>query len=172
MHTGLHGTFINVVLTQWALKTIRACTLVGANTLTSIFTAGFTNSWSRKNANYAPQKGQRIFFSFLQGFFKAYILKFTSHICITWSGRVWKSYKRNLYRFYLCFFHFKILNRHEMFFPLDSRKKQIKKTKTKMLSFYKQQSYFSQIVSKKAKITILSFLKNSNDNNIILCFKF
>ena len=27
--------------------------------------------------------------------------------------------------------------------------------KTKMLSFYKQQSYFSQIVSKKAKITIL-----------------
>ena len=32
-----------------------------------------------------------------------------------------------------------------------------KKPKTKMLSFYKQQSYFSQIVSKVAKITI-SFL--------------
>ena len=38
-----------------------------------------------------------------------------------------------------------------------------------MLSFYKQQSYFSQIVSKKAKITILFFIKNSKNNNIILC---
>ena len=39
-----------------------------------------------------------------------------------------------------------------MFYPLDSRN--TKKPKTKMLSFYKQQLYFSQIVSKKAKITI------------------
>ena len=38
-----------------------------------------------------------------------------------------------------------------------------------MLSFYKQQSYFSQIVSKKAKITIYIFLKY---NNIILGFSF
>ena len=30
-----------------------------------------------------------------------------------------------------------------------------KKPKTNMLSFYKQQSYFSQIVPKKAKITML-----------------
>ena len=36
-----------------------------------------------------------------------------------------------------------------------------------MLIFYKQQSYFSQIVSKKAKITILFFMKNSKNNNII-----
>ena len=36
-----------------------------------------------------------------------------------------------------------------------------------MLSFYKQQTYFSQIVSKKAKITILLFMKNSKNNNII-----
>jgi hypothetical protein len=41
------------------------------------------------------------------------------------------------------------------------------KTKTKMLSYCKQQSYFSQIVSKKAKITIYFFMKNSKDNNII-----
>ena len=40
--------------------------------------------------------------------------------------------------------------------------------KTKMLSFYKQQSYFSQIVSKKAKITISFCMKNSNNNNITL----
>ena len=37
-----------------------------------------------------------------------------------------------------------------------------------MLSFYKQQPYFSQIVSKKAKITILFFMNNSKNNNIIL----
>ena len=37
-----------------------------------------------------------------------------------------------------------------------------------MLSFYKQQMYFSQIVSKKAKITILFFMKNSQNNNINL----
>ena len=41
-----------------------------------------------------------------------------------------------------------------------------------MLSFYKQQSYFSQIVSKNAKITISFFMKNSKNNNIILGFSF
>ena len=41
-----------------------------------------------------------------------------------------------------------------MFFPLDSQN--TKKPKTKMLSFYKQQTYFSQIVSKKAKIFVIS----------------
>ena len=41
-----------------------------------------------------------------------------------------------------------------------------------MLSFYKQQSYFSQIVSKKAKITISFFMKNSKNKNIILGFSF
>ena len=60
-----------------------------------------------------------------------------------------------------------------MFYPLDSRNtKKIKKIKNKMLSFYKQQSYFSQIVSKKAKITISFFMKNSKNNNIILGFSF
>ena len=38
--------------------------------------------------------------------------------------------------------------------------------------FYKQQSYFSQIVSKKAKIKILFFMKNSKNNNIIFYEKF
>ena len=37
-----------------------------------------------------------------------------------------------------------------MIYPLDQRN--TKKPKTKMLSFYQQQSYFSQIVSEKAKI--------------------
>ena len=41
-----------------------------------------------------------------------------------------------------------------------------------MLNFYKQQSYFSQIVSKKAKITILFIMKNSKNNNIILGLSF
>ena len=54
----------------------------------------------------------------------------------------------------------------DLFFPLDSRNTKI--LKTKLLSFYKQQTYFSQIVSKKAKITILFFMKNSKNNNIIL----
>ena len=54
-----------------------------------------------------------------------------------------------------------------MFYPLDSRNtKKTKKPKTK------KQSYFSQIVSKKAKITILFFMKNSKNNNIILGFSF
>ena len=51
-----------------------------------------------------------------------------------------------------------------MFFPLDS-------WNNKMLSFYKQQTYFSQIVKKK-KITILSFKKNSENNNIIFDFRY
>ena len=38
--------------------------------------------------------------------------------------------------------------------------------KTKMLCFYKQKMYFSQIVSKKAKITISFFMKNSKNNNV------
>ena len=41
-----------------------------------------------------------------------------------------------------------------------------------MLIFCKQQLYFSQIVSKKAKITISYFMKNSKNNNIILGFSF
>ena len=46
-----------------------------------------------------------------------------------------------------------LLSGISMFNPLDSQNtKKLKKNKTKMLSFYKQQSYF--IVSKKAKITI------------------
>ena len=53
-----------------------------------------------------------------------------------------------------------------MFYLLDGRN--TKKPKTKMLIFYKQQLYFSQILSKKAKITLLFFMKNSNNNNIIL----
>ena len=56
------------------------------------------------------------------------------------------------------------------FYPLDSRN--TKKTKPKMLSFYKQQSYFSQIVSKKAKITTSFFMKNSKNNNFILVSSF
>ena len=54
---------------------------------------------------------------------------------------------------------------HFMFFSLDNRN--TKQLKTKMPSFYKQQTHFSQIVSKTAKITILSFMKNSKHNNII-----
>ena len=53
-----------------------------------------------------------------------------------------------------------------MFFPLDGQN--TKKLKTKTADFYKQQTYSSQIVSKKAKITILFFTKNSKNNNIIL----
>ena len=57
-----------------------------------------------------------------------------------------------------------------MFYPLDTRN--TKKPKTKMPMFYKQKSYFSQIVSKNAKIAILFFMKNSKTNNIILGFIF
>ena len=42
-----------------------------------------------------------------------------------------------------------------MIYPLDRRNtKKTKKPKTKMLSLYQQQSYFSQIVSEEAKIEI------------------
>ena len=59
-----------------------------------------------------------------------------------------------------------LVKSYSMFFPLDSQN--TKKLKTNMLSFYRQQMYFSQIVSKKAKIAILFFMKNSQNNNIIL----
>ena len=48
-----------------------------------------------------------------------------------------------------------------MFYLLDSRN--TKKLKTKILSFYKQQSYFSQIISKKAKITFRSRAATSDN---------
>ena len=54
--------------------------------------------------------------------------------------------------------------------PLDGRNTE--KPKTKMLSFYQQQSYFSQIVSEKAKILTSFFMKKSKNNNIILGFSF
>ena len=57
-----------------------------------------------------------------------------------------------------------------LFYPLDSRN--TKKPKTKRFSFSKQQSYFSQIISKKAKITIWFFRRKSKNNNIILGFSF
>ena len=57
-----------------------------------------------------------------------------------------------------------------MFYMLDSQNtKKLKNQKTKMLIFYKQQSYFSQIASKKAKITITFFMKNSKNNK---CLKY
>ena len=37
-----------------------------------------------------------------------------------------------------------------------------------MLSFYKQQTYFSQIVSKQSKNNNIIFHVNSKNNNIIL----
>ena len=40
-----------------------------------------------------------------------------------------------------------------------------------MLSFYKQQTHFSQIVFKKAKITILFFMKNSKNYQKIQSFE-
>ena len=53
-----------------------------------------------------------------------------------------------------------------MFYPLDTRNSK----KPKIKSFYKQQPYFSQIVSKKAKITISVFVKNSKNNNFVIGF--
>ena len=41
-----------------------------------------------------------------------------------------------------------------------------------MLSFYQQQSYFSQIVLEKDKILTYFFMKTSKNNNIILGFSF
>ena len=58
-----------------------------------------------------------------------------------------------------------------MFFPLDSHNSKENK-KIKLLHFYKQQTYFSQIVSKKAEITIAFSMKNCKNNNIILGFRF
>ena len=52
-----------------------------------------------------------------------------------------------------------------MFFPLDKRN--TKKLITKLLSFYKQQMVFSQIVSKRDK-AILFWSKNPKNNHIIL----
>ena len=52
-----------------------------------------------------------------------------------------------------------VMNGEQMFFPSD--RQNTKKLKTKMLSFYKQQMYFSQIVSKKAKISILFFMNSA-----------
>ena len=57
-----------------------------------------------------------------------------------------------------------------MFHQLDNQN--TKKLKKLKLIFNKQQSFFSQIVSKKAKITILFFMKNSNNNTTILGFSF
>ena len=43
---------------------------------------------------------------------------------------------------------------------LDSwNTKKLKEVKTRMLSFYKQQSYFGQIVSRKAEMTISFYEK-------------
>ena len=57
-----------------------------------------------------------------------------------------------------------------MFYQLDSPN--TKKTKTKMLSFCKQQLYFSQIVSKKAKITISFINEKSQKEQYHFGFKF
>jgi hypothetical protein len=56
-----------------------------------------------------------------------------------------------------------------MSYPLDSRNtKKLKNQKLKQLIF--QHPYFSHLFSKKAKITISLFMKNSRNNNIILGF--
>ena len=60
-----------------------------------------------------------------------------------------------------------------MIYPLDSRNtKKLKNKKPQLLGFFCKHSYFSQIVSKKAKIIISFFMKNSKNNNIILGFSF
>ena len=51
--------------------------------------------------------------------------------------------------------------------PLDGQN--TKKPKTKTADFF---CYFSQIVSKKAKIITSLIMKNSKNNNIILGFSF
>ncbi len=57
-------------------------------------------------------------------------------------------------------------------YPLDSRNtKKLKIQKLKQQIFCKH-PYFTQIFSKKAKITISLFMKNSKNNNIILGFSF
>ena len=58
-----------------------------------------------------------------------------------------------------------------MSYPLDTRN--TKKTRNKMLIFINNNLiYLSQIVSKKANVTISFFMKNSKNNNIILGFSF
>ena len=58
-----------------------------------------------------------------------------------------------------------------LIYPLDCQN--TKKLKTKMLSFYKQQSYFSKIVSKNAKITILFFYeKQQKIWNLVFSFMY
>ena len=73
--------------------------------------------------------------------------------------------------------HFKVRHRillfnfyYEMLYSLDSRNtKKLKKTKTEMLSFYKQQPYFSPIVSKKSRNdNVIFFMKYPKNNNITL----
>ena len=56
-----------------------------------------------------------------------------------------------------------------MFHPLDSQKT---KKNPSSIEFYRQQSYFSQIVTKKAKVTRSFAMKNSQSNNNILGFSF
>ena len=48
-----------------------------------------------------------------------------------------------------------LVKSYSMFFPLDSQN--TKKLKTNMLSFYRQQMYFSQIVSKKSQNSNIIF---------------
>ena len=57
-----------------------------------------------------------------------------------------------------------------MIYPLDGRN--TKKLKTKTVDFFCKHPYFSQMFSKKAKITTSLFMKNSKYNNIILGFSF
>ena len=57
-----------------------------------------------------------------------------------------------------------------MIYPLD--RQNTKKLKSKMLSFYQQQSYLSQIVWEKVKILTYFFMKKFKNNNIILGLKF
>ena len=58
-----------------------------------------------------------------------------------------------------------------LIYPLD--RQNTKKTKTKMLSFYQQKSYFSQIVYEKSQNINIYFLRKIKKNsNIILGFSF
>ena len=67
---------------------------------------------------------------------------------------------------YFAGYYYSRLDRNQlMFFPLDRQRQNTKKLKTKLLSFYQQQMVFSQIVLKKAKITILFCSKNPKNDN-------
>ena len=57
-----------------------------------------------------------------------------------------------------------------MIYPLDKRNTKKLKTKNQTSWFFCKHLYFSQFFSKKAKITISLFMKNSRNNNIILGF--